>query len=336
MSKKKLTTNRAEMILSAIIDSYIEDGTPIGSKKLASNEGFNLSSATIRNVMSDLEDLGFIASPHTSSGRIPTPKGYRFFIDSLLQHEPIEQDEYTSIENTVSALTPSNKDLALSVSSTLSTITNLAGIVTVPRKMNNILKEIDFIPLSDQRILAIIVINQKEVENKILQMKRDYTRDELQRSANYLNQNYSGRSLEFIKEDLLNQLKETSDLAKTLMNNIIDIANDVLTTDDNDDYFVTGESHLMDHDELSDIKRLKALFNAFMHSIVVSVYLWTPTSNKSIAPKPSVPIGLNSIRGLMPMPMKAIPLKAISCLAYTVKPQSMPTVLGSALTLGMI
>ena len=203
MTKKKLTTNRAEMILSAIIDSYIEDGTPIGSKKLASNEGFNLSSATIRNVMSDLEDLGFIASPHTSAGRIPTPKGYRFFIDSLLQLEPIEQDEYTSIENTVSALTPSNKDLALSVSSKLSTITNLAGIVTVPRKMNNILKEIDFIPLSDQRILAIIVINQKEVENKILQMKRDYTRDELQQSANYLNQNYSGRSLEFIKEDLV-------------------------------------------------------------------------------------------------------------------------------------
>ena len=257
MSKKKLTTNRSEMILSAIIDSYIEEGTPIGSKKLASNERFDLSPATIRNVMSDLEELGFIASPHISSGRIPTPKGYRFFIDSLLQLQPLDQDEYTSIENTVSTLTSSNKDLALNVSSTLSNITHLAGIVTVPRKKNNILKEIDFIPLSDRRILAIIVINQKEVENKILQMKRDYTRQELQQSSNYLNQNYSGKSLEFIKKDLLNQLKETSDLAKTLMNNIIDIA------DDNDDYFVTGESHLMDHDELSDIKRLKALFNAF-------------------------------------------------------------------------
>ena len=102
MPKKKLTTNRAEMILSAIIDSYIEEGTPIGSKKLASNERFDLSPATIRNVMSDLEELGFIASPHTSSGRIPTPKGYRFFIDSLLQLQPLDQDEYTSIENTVS------------------------------------------------------------------------------------------------------------------------------------------------------------------------------------------------------------------------------------------
>ena len=100
----------------------------------------------------------------------------------------------------------------------------------MPRKKNNILKEIDFIPLSDRRILAIIVINQKEVENKILQMKRDYTRQELQQSSNYLNQNYSGKSLEFIKKDLLNQLKETSDLAKTLMNNIIDIADDVLKT----------------------------------------------------------------------------------------------------------
>ena len=156
MTKKKLTTNRAEMILSAIIDSYIEEGTPIGSKKLASNDKFNLSPATIRNVMSDLEDLGFIASPHTSSGRIPTPKGYRFFIDSLLQLEPLEKDEYTSIENTVSTLMPSNKDLALNVSSTLSTITNLAGFVPVPRKKHSILKEIDFFLYHIQTINFIL------------------------------------------------------------------------------------------------------------------------------------------------------------------------------------
>lgn len=263
MSKTKLRSNRAEKILSAIIDTYIEEGQPIGSKKLASKERFNLSPATIRNVMSDLEDLGFITSPHRSSGRIPTPKGYRFFIDSLLQLEPLDVEEYNSIENTIINDASSSKDLALNVSSTLSSITHLAGIVTVPKKKDNILKEIDFIPLSDKRILAIIVINETEVENKILQMKRNYSRDELQQSANFINQNYSGKSLEIIKNDLLNQLKETSDLAKTLMNNLIDITDDVINTKDSDGYYMTGENHLLDHDELSDINHLKELFNAF-------------------------------------------------------------------------
>ena len=263
MSKTKLRSNRAEKILSAIIDTYIEEGQPIGSKKLASKERFNLSPATIRNVMSDLEDLGFITSPHRSSGRIPTPKGYRFFIDSLLQLEPLDVEEYNSIENTIINDASSSKDLALNVSSTLSSITHLAGIVTVPKKKDNILKEIDFIPLSDKRILAIIVINETEVENKILQMKRNYSRNELQQSANFINQNYSGKSLEIIKNDLLNQLKETSDLAKTLMNNLIDITDDVINTKDSDGYYMTGENHLLDHDELSDINRLKELFNAF-------------------------------------------------------------------------
>ena len=213
--------------------------------------------------LTDLEDLGFITSPHRSSGRIPTPKGYRFFIDSLLQLEPLDVEEYNSIENTIINDASSSKDLALNVSSTLSSITHLAGIVTVPKKKDNILKEIDFIPLSDKRILAIIVINETEVENKILQMKRNYSRNELQQSANFINQNYSGKSLEIIKNDLLNQLKETSDLAKTLMNNLIDITDDVINTKDSDGYYMTGENHLLDHDELSDINRLKELFNAF-------------------------------------------------------------------------
>ena len=244
MSKTKLRSNRAEKILSAIIDTYIEEGLPIGSKKLASKERFNLSPATIRNVMSDLEDLGFITSPHRSSGRIPTPKGYRFFIDSLLQLEPLDVEEYNSIENTIINDASSSKDLALNVSSTLSSITHLAGIVTVPKKKDNILKAIDFSPLSDKTRLAIIVINETEVENKILQMKRNYSRDELQQSANFINQNYSGKSLEIIKNDLLNQLKETSDLAKTLMNNLIDITDDVINTKDSDGYYMTGENHL--------------------------------------------------------------------------------------------
>ena len=261
--KNKTPSDRAKRILSAIIDNYIEEGTPIGSKKLSTYNRFNLSSATIRNVMSDLEDLGFIASPHTSAGRIPTSKGYRFFIDRLLELQPVDNNEIASIKNTVSQTKSSNKDLATNVSTILSAITQLAGIVTVPKTQKSTLKEIDFIPLSEQRVLAIVVINDSEVENKILQMKRNYSRDELQISANYLNQNYVGRSFEYIKNDLLTKLKETSALANSLMNNIINIADELLTNQNKDEYVVTGKNQLLDFEELSDINQLKDLFDAF-------------------------------------------------------------------------
>jgi len=261
--KNKTPSDRAKKVLSAIIDNYIEKGIPIGSKKLSTYNRFDLSPATIRNVMSDLEDLGFIASPHTSAGRIPTPKGYRFFIDRLLQLQPVDRNEIASIKDTVSQTKSSSKDLATNVSTTLSAITQLAGIVTVPKKHKSTLKEIDFIPLSEQRVLAIVVINDAEVENKILQMKRDYSRDELQISANYLNQHYVGRSFEYIKNDLLKQLKETSALANSLMNDIINIADELVTDQNKDEYVVTGKNQLLDFEELSDISRLKELFDAF-------------------------------------------------------------------------
>tara|TARA_B100000809_G_scaffold59469_1_gene56013 strand:+ start:263 stop:1306 length:1044 start_codon:yes stop_codon:yes gene_type:complete len=260
--KNKTPSDRAKQILSAIINNYIEEGTPIGSKKLSTYNRFNLSPATIRNVMSDLEDLGFIASPHTSAGRIPTSKGYRFFIDRLLELQPVDSNEIASIKNTVSQTKSSNKDLATNVSTILSAITQLAGIVTVPKTQKSTLKEIDFIPLSEQRVLAIVVINDSEVENKILQMKRNYSRDELQISANYLNHNYVGRSFEYIKNDLLTKLKETSALANSLMNNIINIADELLTNQNKDEYVVTGKNQLLDFEELSDINRLKDLFDA--------------------------------------------------------------------------
>ena len=261
--KNKTPSDRAKQLLSAIIDNYIEEGTPIGSKKLSTYNRFNLSPATIRNVMSDLEGLGFISSPHTSAGRIPTSKGYRFFIDRLLELQPVDSNEIASIKETISQTKSSNKDLATNVSTILSAITQLAGIVTVPKKHKSTLKEIDFIPLSEQRVLAIVVINDSEVENKILQMKRNYSRDELQISANYLNQNYVGRSFEYIKNDLLTKLKETSALANSLMSNIINIADELLTNQNKDEYVVTGKNQLLDFEELSDINQLKDLFDAF-------------------------------------------------------------------------
>ena len=197
---------RAKLILSTIVDKYVQDGIPVGSKSLSLTDSIDLSPATIRHVMSDLEELGFIASPHRSSGRIPTPKGYRFFIDSLLKLKPVEQNEIRNIKARVQTNKNSGRELAKSVSNTLSAITKLAGIVTIPKQSVTRLKEIDFIPLSDKKILAIIVTNEAEVENRILKMNRIYSREKLNRAANYLNTNFKGRSLVYIKKQLIKEL----------------------------------------------------------------------------------------------------------------------------------
>ena len=254
---------RARRILSAIVDKYIEEGNPIGSKSLSLADNIGLSPASIRNVMSDLEELGFIASPYTSSGRVPTSKGYRFFIDSLLILQPVEATELERIKRRVNLHESNSRDLAISVSNTLSAITKLAGIVTIPKQQVTRLKEIDFIKLSEKRILAIIVMNETEVENRILQMKRDYSKDELKQASNYLNTHYEGRSLSYIKKHLINELMQTNESVNSSMSDLIDIADQVLDFTESDEYIVAGQRRLMDFHELSDIKKLRQLFDAF-------------------------------------------------------------------------
>ena len=258
-----MPSHRARRILSAIVDKYIQEGIPIGSKSLSLADNIGLSPASIRNVMSDLEELGFIASPYTSSGRVPTSKGYRFFIDSLLKLQPVEATELERIKKRVNFHESNSRELAISVSNTLSAITKLAGIVTIPKQQVTRLKEIDFIQLSEKRILAIIVMNETEVENRILQMKRDYSKGELKQASNYLNTHYKGRSLSYIKKHLINELMQTKDSVNSLMSDLIDIADQVLDFDESDEYIVAGQRRLMDFHELSDIKKLRQLFDAF-------------------------------------------------------------------------
>ena len=258
-----MPSHRARRILSAIVDKYIQEGIPIGSKSLSLSDNIGLSPASIRNVMSDLEELGFIASPYTSSGRVPTSKGYRFFIDSLLKLQPVEATELERIKKRVNLHESNSRELAISVSNTLSAITKLAGIVTIPKQQVTRLKEIDFIQLSERRILAIIVMNETEVENRILQMKRDYSKDELKQASNYINTHYEGRSLSYIKKHLINELMQTKESVNSLMSDLIDIADQVLDFAEPDEYIVAGQRRLMDFHELADIKKLRQLFDAF-------------------------------------------------------------------------
>ena len=258
-----MPSQRARRILSAIVDKYIQEGIPIGSKSLSLADEIGLSPASIRHVMSDLEELGFIASPYTSSGRVPTSKGYRFFIDSLLKLQPVEAKELERIKKRVNTHESNSRELAISVSNALSAITKLVGIVTIPKQKVIRLKEIDFIQLSEKRILAIIVMNETEVENRILQMKRNYSKDELKQASNYLNTHYKGRSLSYIKKHLINELVQTKESVNSLMSDLIDIADKVLDFDESNEYIVAGQRRLMDFHELSDINKLRQLFDAF-------------------------------------------------------------------------
>ncbi len=258
-------TERAGRILRALIYNYIKGGQPVGSRTLSRNTGLTLSPATIRNVMSDLEELGFVVSPHTSAGRIPTAKGYRFFVDTLVKLQPPAIGEVSRIQHQIEDDAGGDaRTIAESASAALSSLTNLAGVVTIPKQPHTTLRQLEFLPLSDRQVLAILVINDKEVENRILQMDRDYSSDELQRAANYLNASFGGKDLGEVRAHILAELRSTRESMNQLMIDAINIAQKALDTDlDTKAFVISGETRLMGFEELSDIDKLKQLFEAF-------------------------------------------------------------------------
>jgi heat-inducible transcriptional repressor len=188
---------RAQHLLRVLVESYIREGQPVGSRTLSRDSGLNLSSATVRNVMADLEEYGFVTSPHTSAGRVPTDKGYRFFVDTLLR-----QRSAGAVDDVIDELRRrlgedqdrDPKAIVAVASQVLSSITHLAGVVTIPRQPHQSLSQIEFLPLSDNRVLAVMVVNGRDVQNRIVQLDRYYSAEELRQAANFLNQQFGGRS----------------------------------------------------------------------------------------------------------------------------------------------
>lgn len=264
-SSGKEPSERAQQILRTLVQEFIRDGQPVGSKKLSQATGLSVSPATIRNVMADLEDYGFIASPHTSSGRIPTPKGYRFFVDTLVQLRQPAASEISELQTQISdepALDA--KSLAETASSVLSSLTSLASLVTLPRQAHITLRQIEFLPISERRVLAILVINDSEVQNRVLNLERDYTADELQRAANFLNDNYGGKDIRDIRRLVLDELERTQQTMNQLMIDTVAIAQSALMGDESRSaYVMTGQTKLMGFEELSDVDRLRQMFEAF-------------------------------------------------------------------------
>lgn len=256
---------RAQYLLRVLIQRFIRDGQPVGSRTLARDAGIDLSPATIRNVMSDLEEMGFIAAPHTSAGRIPTPRGYRLFVDTLVRYRPPNEDEIRKMQSKLDEQQDDPEALVSSVSDLLSRITSLAGVVTVPKGQHATLRQIEFLSLSDNRVLAILVINDREVQNRILHTEQSHTADELQRAANFINENYAGTGLQQIRERLLADLEQTRDSMNQAMHDIIAVARSVMegAATPHAECVVAGERNLMDFAELSDIDTLRRLFDAF-------------------------------------------------------------------------
>ena len=256
---------RAQYLLRVLIQRFIRDGQPVGSRTLARDAGIDLSPATIRNVMSDLEEMGFIAAPHTSAGRIPTPRGYRLFVDTLVRYKPPNEGEIRKMQSKLNARQDNPEALVSSVSDLLSKITSLAGVVTVPKGQQATLRQIEFLSLSDNRVLVILVINDREVQNRILHTDQAHSAPELQRAANFINENYAGSDLVDIRKRLLADLERTRDSMNQAMHDIIAVARSVMecAATPHAECVVAGETNLMDFAELSDIDTLRRLFDAF-------------------------------------------------------------------------
>jgi heat-inducible transcriptional repressor len=257
---------RAQHLMRVLVQEYIRAGQPVGSKALAQVSGLDLSTATIRNIMADLENMGFLHSPHTSAGRVPTVQGYRFFVDSLVTVKPMErlQARIEQLKLELEQGAADTQSLASSVSEFLSGITSLAGIVTVPRLPRSELRQVEFLSLSENRVLAILVTNEREVQNRILQLPQRFSQNELQRIANYLNSEFVGKDITQLRADLLQGMRDARQGMDHLMRDAVQMAECLFAENAvQDAYVLKGQTNLMDFEELSNVAKLRQLFDAF-------------------------------------------------------------------------
>jgi heat-inducible transcriptional repressor len=254
---------RAQTLLKTLIERYIVEGQPIGSRTLSKYSGLDLSPASIRNVMSDLEEMGLIASPHTSAGRVPTPQGYRLFIDTLLVVKPLGSGEIHELED---HLPPDNPQRTIQAASQLlSQVTQFAGIVMTPRRRAISFRHIEFLKLGEKKLLLIVVTPEGDVQNRILVTESDYAQSELIEAANFINQNYAGQSFETVRLRLQEELHDIRKDMIALLSVAMQAGNDALN-EGREPYVISGERNLLSVQDLSqDMGRLRQLFDLFEH-----------------------------------------------------------------------
>ena len=252
---------RAQTLLKALVERYIADGQPVGSRALSKISGLDLSPATIRNIMSDLEEMGFVASPHTSAGRVPTPRGYRLFVDTLLtvQHKN-EAALEIRLQRALHSSTP--QKTINNAAHLLSSLSQFAGVILTPRR-ESVFQQIDFLRLSEKRILLVIVSPSGDVQNRLLLTEADYTPSQLIQAANYINLHYGGLSFDDVRVRLQGELRALRDDMTRLMQAAVEAGSDAMT-DDSDDMVISGERNLLSVTDLaSNMTSLRKLFDMF-------------------------------------------------------------------------
>ena len=256
-----MLSERAQTLLKMLVERYIADGQPVGSRALSRFSNLELSPATIRNVMADLEEMGFVSSPHTSAGRVPTPKGYRFFVDTLLTVRPMEELERQQLQD---QLTPDDPHRVVAAASqVLSDLTHFAGIVMSPRRRGAVLRHIEFFGLTEKRVLLIIVASDGEVQNRVLVTDRNYSPSQLVEAANYINQNYAGMEFDQLRNKVRSELFDLHQDISGLMQQAIATGGDAMRAP-TDGVVISGGRNLLQVNDLSsDMDKLRRLFDVF-------------------------------------------------------------------------
>ena len=252
---------RARHLLRSLVQQYIEHGEPVGSRTLARQSGLDVSAATIRNIMADLEDLGLVAAPHTSAGRVPTAHGYRVFVDSLIE---LAAPDETLVRQLAMQLPQGQgtQGLLAGASELLSSMSQSVGVVTVPQRSAFAFRHIEFVPLDAHRVLVVLVFMDHEVQNRIIQTRRPYAPEELEQTSNYLNRNHAGRTWPEIRAALLRELRDARSALESTLAAAVELSEQALP-DSADDMLMAGQTRLMGSPDLADVERLRGLFDAF-------------------------------------------------------------------------
>jgi heat-inducible transcriptional repressor len=257
-----IINERAQQLLKVLVETYIESGQPVGSKRLLDQSELSVSAATVRNVMADLEEKGYLNSPHTSAGRVPTPLGYRFFVDCLINVEPLENSDLLNLRK---RLDPdmSYQELVASASSLLSDVTHMAGVVTLPKREQILLRHVEFLHLSEKRVLVILVLDGHEVQNRIIYTQREYSENQLKQAANFINQSFAGETLPSIRKGLVAGMQSDREHMDSLMQTAMELAGKAFSTEEVNDYVVAGQENLFELARDQALDSLRGLFQAF-------------------------------------------------------------------------
>jgi len=250
---------RAQTLLKALVERYIADGQPVGSRALSKISGLDVSPATIRNIMADLEEMGYVASPHTSAGRVPTPRGYRLFVDTLLTVQQLGEGGMGTDRMCLSAHQP--QKVIANAAQMLSSLTQFAGVVQSPRR-ESVFQQIEFLRLSEKRILLVIVDPRGDVQNRLLLTEADYTPSQLVQSANYLNQNFAGLSFDAVRTRLTGELRQLREDMAGLMQVAVEAGSEAMA--EGEDMVISGERNLLSVADLSsNMTSLRQMFEMF-------------------------------------------------------------------------